>query len=105
MINVEVQVCRSMFLLDTIDWDFGRPNDVCNARLTWQNICLQIMEECVPRVVLCARHNLPCLHKRIIQAMKRRKRLYKICKCMNNNSISQQYVFLSSYIKTFPETG
>ena len=83
---------KACFLLDTIDWDIVLPNDVSNAWLTWQTIFLQIMEECVPRVVLRARHNLPWLDKRIVQAMKRRNRLYKICKRMNNNSISQQYV-------------
>ena len=71
---------KACFLLDTIDWDIVLPNDVSNAWLTWQTIFLQIMEECVPRVVLRARHNLPWLDKRIVQAMKCRNRLYKICK-------------------------
>ena len=64
-------------LFSIIDWVFVLPNDVSNAWPTRQNIFLQIMEECIPRVVLCAKHNLPWLDKRIVQAIKCRNRLYK----------------------------
>ena len=49
---------KACFVLNSIDWDFVLPKDVSNAWLTWQSIVLQIMEECVPRVVLRVRHNL-----------------------------------------------
>ena len=91
---------RACFLLDAINWDYLLPNDANSAWNTWKSIFLDIMEECIPRAVIRARHNLPWLDKSIVQAMKHRNRLYKAQKSTNNTSTSQQYVRARNKVTT-----
>ena len=68
-------------LLDSTDWDsIFATNDVSSCWANWHSHFLKIMEECIPKVTLRSRPNLPWLTKTVTQANRRRNFLFRAAK-------------------------
>ena len=67
-------------LIDQTDWDSLLSKDVNTSACMWQSKFLEIMELCIPRVMLPKRKNPPWLCKSIVQAFKKRNMLFKRAK-------------------------
>ena len=72
---------RAQEMLNTIDWeDLFKSNDVNTCWSIWHTKFLQIMEACIPQLVLKKRKNLPWLTKPVIQAMRKRNAYFHAAK-------------------------
>ncbi len=85
---------RACSLLDSTDWDQVILDDVDAAWGNIQKKFLDIMEQCIPKGTLCGRRNLPWLNKSIVQAIKRRNRLYRERKRANNDTFNYLHAML-----------
>ena len=83
---------RACELLDSTDWDsIFATNDVSSCWANWHSHFLKIMEECIPKVVLRSRPNLPWLTKTVTQAIRRRNFLFRAAKHSKSLASYQRY--------------
>ena len=59
-------------MIDSIDWDPLITEDVNVSLANWKKAFMNIMEECIPRVILPKKQNLPWMSKKIAQTMTKR---------------------------------
>ena len=64
-------------LLNAFDWDQIFTDDVNNAWVLWEHKFMAVMQECIPRVQLPKRRNLPWLSKNLKRAMQKRNHLFR----------------------------
>lgn len=83
---------RACILLDLTNWNQVITEDVNSAWRNVQKRFLDVMEQCIPKGKLRGRRNLPWLNKAIVQAIRRRNRLYRERKRRNNDAaVSTSY--------------
>ena len=77
-------------MIDSIDWD-PLITDVNISLANWQKAFMNIMEECIPRVILPIKQNLPWMSKKIAQTMRKRNYLFKRAKHIDDSAVHQKY--------------
>lgn len=83
---------RACELLDSTNWDsISATNDVNSCWAKWHPRFLEIMEECIPQVVLRSRKNLPWLTKAVTQASRKRNFLFRAAKHSKSLVFYQRY--------------
>ena len=68
---------RACELLNSIDWNEFFSGDINHAWTLWEHKFMSVMEECIPRVKLTKRCNLPWLSKNLKRAMQKRNHLFR----------------------------
>ena len=83
---------RACELLDSTNWDsISATNDVNSCWAKWHPRFLEIMEECIPQVVLRSRKNLPWLTKAVTQASRKCNFLFRAAKHSKSLVFYQRY--------------
>ena len=73
--------CLASNIIENTNWDLLFSEDNIELSWTsWKQRFMLIMKECIPNTTLRSRRNLPWLNKQLIQAMKRRNKLFKQAK-------------------------
>ena len=78
-------------MLDSTDWDSIFSEDVNSSWQKWRARFLQIMELCIPQLLLKSKKNLPWLTKPVIQAIRRRNSLFRAAKRCKSSAAYQKY--------------
>ena len=69
--------CKARYLIEHTNWESLMSEDVNTSLSQWQATFLSIMERCIPKIVLRSRKNLPWLTKQLIQAARKKRRLFQ----------------------------
>ena len=67
-------------LIDQTDWHSLLSESVSVSMCAWQTKFLEIMDQCIPRIILAKKKNLPWLTKLTVQALRKKKMLFKKAK-------------------------
>ena len=79
--------CLASSLIENTNWDLLFSGDNIDRSWTsWHQHFLSIMKESIPNTALRSRRNLPWLNKQLIQALRRRNKLFKQAKISGNFS-------------------
>ena len=78
-------------MIDSINWDPLITEDVNILLANWQKAFMNIMEECIPRVILPKKQNLPWMSKKKAQTMRKRNYLFKRDKHTDDSAVHQKY--------------
>ena len=60
-------------LIDQTDWHSLLSESVSVSMYAWQTKFLEIMDQCIPRIILAKKKNLPWLTKLTVQALRKKK--------------------------------
>ena len=78
-------------MLDCIEWDALLTEDVNQYWSTWKHYFLQIMELCIPHTVANVKRNPPWITKNILNAIKKRDKLFRTAKSTGNPADCVKY--------------
>ena len=78
-------------MIDSINWDPLITEDVNISLANWQKAFMNIMEECIPRVILPKKQNLPWMSKKKAQTMRKRNYRFKRDKHTDDSAVHQKY--------------
>ena len=79
-------------MLDCIEWDALLTEDVNQYWSTWKHYFLQIMELCIPHTVANVKRNPPWITKNVLNAIKKRDKLFRTAKSTGNPADCVKYI-------------
>ena len=78
-------------MLDCIEWDALLTEDVNQYWSTWKHYFLQILELCIPHTVANVKRNPPWITKNVLNAIKKRDKLFRTAKSTGNPADCVKY--------------
>ena len=82
------KACR---LIEDTNWDALLGDDINDSLYNWQTKFMEIIGECIPKMVLPKRGNLPWMTTKLTRGMRKRNSLYKRARKSGNPFIYQKY--------------